>query len=388
MTTIYNQPVVIDNGSGMIKAGFAGDERPKINYSSILGTPKYTKVMPSSISEDDTFIGNKAQNIRGLLKLRYPMSKGIVENWSDMEQVWNQVISELDCKADEHPLSITEQPLNPRSNRTKMCEVLFDTFNFPALHIAMPAVLSLYSTGRTTGVVIDSGDGVSTAVPVFEGFAIPGSIKRINLGGRDVTERLQIELMRSGYIMSSSSEFEIVRSLKERLGFVSEEVGKSRNGLVSSGRSRISDFLMYDSTAKVKPFKLPDGKIIKVSESCLSGPCEVLFQPESLGFEETPIHEALYYAIMKTDADLRSRLFENIVLSGGSTLFRNFGTRLLRELHKLDEQLKLKIYASPDRKVSCFVGGSILASLSTFRNIWVSKASYQEDPYCIHHKFP
>ncbi|QPG75766.1 hypothetical protein FOA43_003126 [Brettanomyces nanus] len=382
--TIYNQPIVIDNGSGMIKSGFAGDERPKINYSNIIGRPKYTKVMPSSISEQDTFIGSKAQKLRGLLRLKYPMSHGIVENWSDMEQVWNQVISDLDCKPEEHPLSITEQPLNPRSNRTKMCEVLFETFNFPVLHVAMPAVLSLYSTGRTTGVVVDSGDGVTSIVPVYEGFAIPGSIKRINLGGRDITKRLQIELMRSGYSLTSSSEFEIVRSMKERLGFVAPELQSLHMG----GRSLISEYLMYDSTADVKSFKLPDNKVIKMSESCLSRPCEVMFQPESSGFEETSIQDALYYAIMQTDADLRSKLFQNIVLSGGSTLFKNFGTRLLREMQRLDTEAKLKIYASADRKVSCFVGGSILASLSTFKNIWVTKSMYQEDPYCIHHKFP
>ncbi len=385
--TLYNQPIVIDNGSGNIRAGFAGDDRPKINYSNIIGSPKYTKVMPSSISENDTFIGSKAQKLRGLLRLRYPISHGVVTNWNDMEDIWNEVITRLDCKAEEHPLSITEEPLNPRSNRTKMCETLFETFNFPTIHIAMPAVLSLYSTGRTSGTVVDCGDGVTTIAPVYEGFSIPGSIKRMNIGGRDITRYLQLELLRSGYCMSSSSEFEIVRSMKERLGFVLPDTNINGVGDSHEGKTRINDFLMYDSTAKAREFKLPDDKVIKISEPALSRPCELLFEPEAAGFEDIPVQDAIYWAITKTDTDLRGKLFENIVLSGGSTLFKNFGTRLLNELLKINKSVKMKIYASPDRKISCFVGGSILASLSTFKNVSISKATYLEDPYCIYHKF-
>lgn len=380
--TIYNQPIVIDNGSGTIRAGFAGDENPKINYSNMIGIPKYTKVMPSSISENDTFIGNKAQNLRGLLRIRYPISHGCVQNWNDMEEIWNQVISDLNGKSEEHPLSITEEPLNPRVNRSKMCEILFETFNFPALHIAMAPVLALYSTGRTTGTVVDSGDGVTTVVPVFEGFSVAGSIRRINLAGRDITHQLQLELLRTGYSLTTSSEFEIVRSMKERLCYVSlDEISHT------VGKTRVSDFLKYDTSAKVKKFKLPDGKSINASEPTLTSPCELLFQPEIYGFEESSLTNALYYAILKTDADLRDKLFQNIVLSGGSTLFKNFGTRLLRELSKIDPERKLKIYASPDRKMSSYVGGSILASLSTFKNVLVTKQDYAEDPYCIYHKF-
>lgn len=366
--SIYNQPIVIDNGSGVIKAGFAGDERPKLVWSNLIGAPKYSKVMPSSISAEDRFIGTKAQNLRGLLRLNYPIRKGIVENWNDMEQIWNQAITELDFKPEDHPLSITEEPLNPRSNRAKMCEVLFETFNFPAVHIALPAVLSLYSTGRTTGTVVDSGDGVTSVVPVFEGFSVPGSIKRIDLAGRDITEGLQLELMRSGYSLTSSSEFEIVRSLKERLASVAKEPSKNQ---------------IYDTTTKHQ-FTLPDGKVLKLGDATLNTPCELLFEPELFGIEENPLQEALYYAIMRTDVDLRDKLFGNIVLSGGNTLLRGFGTRLLRELQRIEGERRLKVYASKDRKVSCFVGGSILASLSTFRKIWVSKKRYKEDPYCIH----
>ncbi|ODV85415.1 hypothetical protein CANARDRAFT_28214 [[Candida] arabinofermentans NRRL YB-2248] len=374
---IYNQPVVIDNGSGMIRSGFAGDEKPKINYSNMIGTPKYTKVMPSSITETDTFIGSKAQNLRGLLKLKYPISRGIVENWSDMEKIWTQVISELSIKVDQHPLLITEQPLNPKKNRDKMCEMMFETFSFPTMYISIPSVLSLYSMGRTTGVVLDSGDGVTVAVPVYEGFAVPGSIKRMNVAGRDITEQAQLMLMRAGYYMGSSSDFEIVRSLKERLCYVDISVRNTKKHLIgNTSESHI-----------MRDFLLPDGKTLKINDEALCQPAEILYNPESFGLENLPINELMKNSIMKTDMDLRQQLFQNIVLCGGSTLIKNFGSRLLNELKKDDKELKLKIFASPERKISCFVGGSILSSLSTFKKIWITKSEYYEDPNIVHKKF-
>ncbi|GME82103.1 unnamed protein product [Ambrosiozyma monospora] len=431
--TLYNQPIVIDNGSGTIRAGFAGDETPKINYSNVVGKPKYQRIMSSSINQNDKFIGSKAQSLRGLLKLQYPISHGVVTNWNNMETVWAQVFGGsssqptttttttttttgakeqksdsaqpteeqqqnqpqsslsvfgggLSIKPEQHPLLITEQPLNPRSNRTKLAETLFETFGFPALHISIPAVLSLYSSGRTTGMIVDSGDGVTTSVPVFDGFSIPGSIKRLDLGGRDITELLKLELMKCGYSFCSSSEFEIVRSMKERLGFVELDCGVfgNKNGGVGSSGYGGSGGLGGGYGDAERDFVLPDGKTIGVSDRSLSWSCELLFSPETFGYEMSSVDQLVYNSLLKTDIDLRGQLASNIILAGGSTMFRNFGSRLLDGIQSYDDELKLKIYASPDRKVSCFVGGSILASLSTFKNIWISKEAYRENPDSIH----
>ncbi|GMG49523.1 unnamed protein product [Ambrosiozyma monospora] len=291
----------------------------------------------------------------------------------------------LSIKPEQHPLLITEQPLNPRSNRTKLAETLFETFGFPALHISIPAVLSLYSSGRTTGMIVDSGDGVTTSVPVFDGFSIPGSIKRLDLGGRDITDVLKLELMKCGYSFCSSSEFEIVRSMKERLGFVELDSGVF-GGKVSAGSSGYGGVggISGGYGDAEREFVLPDGKTIGVSDRSLSWSCELLFSPETFGYELSSVDQLVYNSLLKTDIDLRTQLANNIILAGGSTMFKNFGSRLLDGIQSYDDELKLKIYASPDRKVSCFVGGSILASLSTFKNIWISKEAYRENPDCIH----
>ncbi|KAI8427158.1 hypothetical protein MSG28_014774 [Choristoneura fumiferana] len=162
---IVNQPVVIDNGSGVIKAGFAGDQIPKCRFPNYIGRPKHVRVMAGAL-EGELFVGPRAEEHRGLLSIKYPMEHGI---------------DQLSTFSEEHPVLLTEAPLNPRRNREKAAEVFFETFNVPALFLSMQAVLSLYATGRTTGVVLDSGDGVTHAVPIYEGFAMPHSIMRLEI---------------------------------------------------------------------------------------------------------------------------------------------------------------------------------------------------------------
>ncbi|KAK1081752.1 centractin- actin- protein of the dynactin complex, partial [Friedmanniomyces endolithicus] len=156
MADLHNTPIVIDNGSGTIRAGYAGEDVPKCIFPSYVGRPKHTRVLAGGL-EGDVFIGNRAQDHRGLLKLRYPLEHGT---------------DELKTLSEEHPVLLTEAPLNPRANRDTAAQILFETFNVPALYTSIQALLSLYASGRTTGVVLDAGDGVSHAVPVYEGFAI------------------------------------------------------------------------------------------------------------------------------------------------------------------------------------------------------------------------
>ncbi|TGZ73716.1 hypothetical protein CRM22_001354 [Opisthorchis felineus] len=168
--------------------------------------------------EGDEFIGPKAEEHRGLLSIRYPIEHGIIRDWNDMERIWTYVYSkdQLMVSSEEHPVLLTEPPYNPKRNREKMAEIFFETFSVPALYISMQAVLSLYSTGRTTGVVLDSGDGVTHAVPIYEGYALPHAIERTDLAGRDVTRFLRLLLRKEGADFHTSSEFEIVRQIKIR----------------------------------------------------------------------------------------------------------------------------------------------------------------------------
>ncbi|XP_074641037.1 alpha-centractin [Tubulanus polymorphus] len=360
---IANQPVVIDNGSGVIKAGFAGDQIPKYHFPNFIGRPKHVRIMAGAL-EGDVFLGPKAEEHRGLLTIRYPMEHGIVTDWNEMERIWQYIYSkdQLQTFSEEHPVLLTEAPLNPRRNREKAAEIFFETFNVPALFISMQAVLSLYATGRTTGVVLDSGDGVTHAVPIYEGFALPHSIMRVDIAGRDVTRYLQLLLRKEGHNFNTSAELEIVRTIKERACYLA--INPQKEETIETEKTQYS---------------LPDGSVLEVGQARYRAP-ELLFRPDLIGDESVGIHEVLIYAIQKSDMDLRRTLFSNIVLAGGSTLFKGFGDRLLGEAKKLaPKDIKLRISAPQERLYSTWIGGSILAALDTFKKMWVSKREYEDE---------
>ncbi|XP_077801503.1 alpha-centractin isoform X1 [Macaca mulatta] len=383
---IANQPVVIDNGSGVIKAGFAGDQIPKYCFPNYVGRPKHVRVMAGAL-EGDIFIGPKAEEHRGLLSIRYPMEHGIVKDWNDMERIWQYVYSkdQLQTFSEEHPVLLTEAPLNPRKNRERAAEVFFETFNVPALFISMQAVLSLYATGRTTGVVLDSGDGVTHAVPIYEGFAMPHSIMRIDIAGRDVSRFLRLYLRKEGYDFHSSSEFEIVKAIKERACYLSINPQKDETLETEKAQYYLPDGSTIEVGGLPSFFGPLSSNIFSWSSYLQIGPSrfrapELLFRPDLIGEESEGIHEVLVFAIQKSDMDLRRTLFSNIVLSGGSTLFKGFGDRLLSEVKKLaPKDVKIRISAPQERLYSTWIGGSILASLDTFKKMWVSKKEYEED---------
>ncbi|KAJ9061048.1 centractin- actin- protein of the dynactin complex, variant 2 [Entomophthora muscae] len=245
---LTNQPVVIDNGSGVIKAGFAGAGLPKSVFPSIVGHPKHVRIMAGAV-EGDTFIGKRAEDLRGLLRVSYPMEHGTITDWDDMESIWRYLYSdELKVLPEEHPLLLTEAPFSPTSMREQVAQIFFETFNVPSFLTSTQAVLSLYASGRTTGIVLDCGDGVTHAVPIYEGFSMPNAVRRVDIAGRDVTEYLQSLLRKSGYNFHTTAEKEIVRLIKEKTSYVS--LSPSKEAKENSGKT--ADFL------------LPDGQIIKV----------------------------------------------------------------------------------------------------------------------------
>jgi len=369
---IANQPVVIDNGSGVMKAGFAGDETVKTMFPSYVGRPKHIRAMAGA-AEGDTFVGSRAEDLRGILSLKYPLEHGVVNNWDDMELIWRHIYSEMKVNAEEHPVLLTEAPLNPRKNREKAAEIFFETFGCPALFVSAQAILSLYASGRTTGVVLDSGDGVTHVVPVYEGFALPHAVMRSDIAGRDVTENLMLQLRRSGHVFHTSAEREVVRQIKEKECYVAFNPQKEEQA-------------EHDKTSAQHQYRLPDGTIISLGAERFRAP-EILFNPNLVGLEYPGVHELLACSINRADLDLRATLFSQIVLSGGSTMFEKFGDRLLNELRKLaPKDIKIRISAPPERKLSTWIGGSILASLATFKKMWVTKEEFEEDGYSILHK--
>ena len=367
-------PIVIDNGSGMCKAGFAGDDAPKAVFPNIVGRPRMPGIIVGT-EQKEVYIGDEAQAKRGVLNLKYPIDHGIVTNWDDMERVWHHTFfNELRTAADEHPVLLTEAPLNPKQNREKMTQIMFDTFNVPAFYVAIQAVLSLYSSGRTTGMVFDSGDGVTHVVPIYEGYALPHAIQRIDIAGRDITNHLVRLLTERGHSLNNSAEREIVRDIKEKLCYVAldytEEMGKSKT-----------------SPDMEKQYELPDGSSLTIGNERFRAP-EALFQPSLLGLDIDGADETTYKSIMKCDLDIRRDLYGNVVLSGGTTMYPGIADRLAKELtNRAPPSMKVKVVAPPERKFSVWIGGSILSSLSSFQQMWVSKAEYEEaGPSIVHRK--
>ncbi len=364
---IQNKPLVIDNGTGFTKNGFAGEDQPRSVFPTIIGYPKYQIIMTDvEHYVREYYIGEEAINLRGVLKLVYPVEHGQVQDWDAMERIWHYTFyNDLRVNPNEHPVLLTEPPLNKNQNKEKMAELMFDTFNVPAMYISMQAILSLYASGRTTGIVVDSGDGVTHIVPVYEGFAISHAIHRSDIGGRDVTDYLRRLLRQRGYSLSSSAEREIVRDIKERLCYVALDPEKELK-------------LAEKVSGMEKTYTLPDGETLTIGAERFMAP-ELFFNPGAIGSEENPLDELIYRSIQNCDVDLRRDLYANIVLSGGSTMFPGLKERLHKELTELvPETMEVKIIAPPERRYSVWIGGSILSSLKTFAKLWVTKKEYKE----------
>merc|ERR1712132_10167 len=338
--------VVVDNGSGMMKAGCSGEDAPKVTFSSVVGYPKQKTALAGT--DKDYYIGEEAQQKRGILILKYPLEHGIVQNWDDMEKVWRHtfdnelrmvVVDETEEDEDCCGVLLTEAPMNPKENRERMTQIMFETFNARRFYVAIQAVLSLYASGRTTGVVVDCGDGVSHTVPIYEGYSMPHAIQRINLAGRDLTDYICKILQESKITLTTTAERESAKKIKE------------------------------------DQFEMPDGTVVTVHNQMIRCP-ELMFKPSLDGKEMMGLHELTKKTVNDCDLDVRKDLLGNVVMSGGTTMFPNMPERLQSEIQGLvPEATKVKVIAPPERMISVWIGGSILASLSTFNRMWINRES-------------
>jgi centractin len=376
-------PIIIDIGSGIIKAGISGQELPKIMFPNYIGEPKYSKVLRSFRKDNqeiqEQYIGKDCLKFLGILKLRYPVKNGIFENDQDILTIFKYIYQNLEIdneEISEHPILITEPLLNPYSNREKIASALFENLSAPAIFFASQPILSLFSTSSTSGVILESGEGVTQSCVVYEGYSIPNTYIRNNYGGKDVTEYFLTLLQRQGYSFSTTSEFEIVKKMKEDICFTSIS-GNSINN-ISNINSNIELGGNKNKSESTGIYNLPDGNAIKIGDEKSLAP-EILFNPSIIGNENLSFQEMIITSINKVDIDLRKNLYNNVLISGGNTLFKGIQEKFHSEIKNLaPKNMKVKLHTPGNRLLSCWSGGNVISILEIFKKMWVSREEWVE----------
>jgi actin-related protein 2 len=300
---------------------------PDHQFPSIVGRPilRSEEVRDPGIGDiviKDIMCGDEAAAARSMLQITYPMENGIIKRWDDMQHLWDFTFFEK-MKIDPRgrKILLTEPPMNPLRNREQMCEVMFERYGFGGVYVAIQAVLALYAQGLSSGVVVDSGDGVTHIVPVYESTVLTHLTRRLDVAGRDVTRNLIALLLRRGYALNRTADFETVRQIKEKLCYVSYDL-------------ELDQKLSEETTVLVEQYTLPDGRVIKLGSERFEAP-ECLFQPHLVDVEQPGMAEFLFNTIQAADVDVRTSLYKAIVLSGGSSMYPGLPSRLEKELKQL-----------------------------------------------------
>ncbi|RLI11065.1 actin, cytoplasmic 2 [Candidatus Bathyarchaeota archaeon] len=390
--------VVLDVGSGFTKAGFADKEKPSCVFLSVIGRPKYPPALIGPRYKD-YYVGEEALKLKGIMRITYPLEHGIVKDWDGFKKLVEFAFNEcLRIDPSKHPVLMTEPPLNPRDNRERIAEILFEEFRVPKLYIGMQALLAAYFAvpERMTGLIVDIGDGVCHAVPIYEGFTIRHAIQRTNIGGRDITNYLARLIMHHrGVALTTTAEKEIVRDIKEKLCYVSINP-EAELAAIYGESERVKEYVAgappggIEAAPKPEPaeYTLPDGSTITLLEERFLAP-EVLFAPALIGRDEPSLPDVIFEAITACDIDVRRAMVENIVLTGGSSLFPGLKERLEKELNTMLKEagmnLTVNIITPENREYAVWIGAAKLAALPEFQKSWITREEYErEGPRIIH----
>ncbi|XP_033096666.1 actin-related protein 3-B [Anneissia japonica] len=394
---------VIDNGTGYTKIGFAGNTEPQYIIPSTIAIKEGRKIgeqsqrrLTKGVEDLDFYIGDEASD-KPSYECKYPIRHGIVEDWDLMERFWEQTIFKyLRAEPEDHFFLLTEPPLNTPENREYTAEIMFETFNVPGLYIAVQAVLALAASWTSrqvgertlTGIVIDSGDGVTHVIPVAEGYVIGSCIKHIPIAGRDITYFIQQLLRERETGIPPEQSLETAKAIKERYSYICPDIAKEFGKYDADPGKWLKKYDGVNSITK-QPFA------VDVGYERFLGP-EIFFHPEFSNPDfTTPISEIVDTCIQNCPIDVRRPLYKNIVLSGGSTMFRDFGRRLQRDVKRVvDARLKFSESLSGGRikpkpidvsvishhmqRYAVWFGGSMLASTPEFFQVCHTKADYEE----------
>ncbi|KAG0245645.1 actin family [Mortierella sp. GBAus27b] len=345
------------------------------------------------------------------MEIKSPMKDGLVEDWDALEQIWDYAfLKRLRCDPTEHPLIITETAWNTREVREKFTELAFEKYNFPAFFVAKDAVMTAFASGRPHALVVDSGGDMTSVVPVYDGYVLRKGIMRQPLGGELLSDQILQQFKASNvdivpqYLVAKKTPVDPghkpVVTLRDRPATASFHRMMQMRAIHDYKESvcQVSEMTYNEpniTQRPQKPYELPDGYNLNFGVDRFKIP-EIMFNPKDFMRNATPEQENLVglqklisNSVQSCDIDFRPTLFGNVVLTGGNTLFPGFADRLHWELNAIPHSYKVKLHApgnAVERKCGSWLGGSIMASLGTFHQLWISRKEYDETGAAIVNK--
>lgn len=374
----YNHNVVVDNGTNTIKAGFSTQDAPSTVLPTVVGHGRHKGAM-AALGLKDTYVGSQAQALRGILAISQPIKQGVVQDWDDLEAIWEHIwYQELQAEPSDLPALLTQPPTTAGGDWSRMAEIMMEKFEVPALYLANKSVMALYGGGQMTGISVDSGHDTTYIVPSYQGIPIQEATLTLRLGGKQVTEHLMNLLLNGKYSFPDdnfllwrkkkktkftvSSRIEIIREMKEQYCYASPAFDKGS----------------AEETFPEESIRLPDGNMIVMGREKILAP-EILFQPSLANKKSCGVHELIYYSLIKCDEQLRPELLANITLSGGNMKFPGLEKRIYNELSRLlPDKTGVRVRALPNRELLSWIGAARLSNLSSFQRFWVTKTDYRE----------
>ena len=337
MQTNYTS-IIIDIGSGLMKVGFSGEDGPRNIFNSIVGIPKMAG-LKVGMEQKERYVAEEAISNAEFMNFYSPIQRGEVVDWDKFETLMHYLLyNQIEVVPEDMSVLITEMPLSSKKNRAKISELLFEKFNVQKCHIANSSMLGLFSYGKSSGIVVDSGYNITSTVPVYEGFPLVYASQKINLGGEDLSNKL----------------YDLIKEKLDKTMDIKQE-----------GENFEQKYI------------LPDSKELKLGKE-LFDVNEILFNPGE-NQELKSVTNMVVESLNLCDDDVKKEINESICLIGGTTLLKNFPERLKLELSDNKDFGMYNMVPAPERQFSTWIGGSIMSSLDNFQYLWVSKEEFDEN---------
>ena len=364
--------IIIDNGSCFIKSGLGNEDEPSSYFRNCIGYPKKDSKY-SDLSGKEFFIGKNALIRKDSLSLNYPIKNGAIQNWDDMEKIWGYIFyDELKVDPVEHNILLTQQIMNPKGEKEKSAQIIFETFFAPGLYFDYSTSLSLYGAGKFTGLILELGGETTQIAPILDGNPKPYKFEKLFYGGNEINDYL-FNLFNSNLKMFYNSKYKSsIEDIKEKACYVALDFEEELYGIEQ-----------YDYT-------LPDNKQLILKEERIKAP-EAIFKPSFIGKDDDKsLHNLCNKLIEKfDDHNEKKDLYNCIVLSGGNSMFKGLAERLTKEIKAIvpdSLQEEVNVINLPQRKFFAWVGGAILSSISKFKDLVITKQMYEESGSSIFYR--